>query len=148
MSIASRLANRMSFPVFMTLVVLLLLFEAITKGWFMFYVIPLLIVAVPLLLVVQIWNRRLQRQGKRRVLARAATLQLLSLIVFYVAMPGLYDTETLNMFGFWPIDQSNPIVSLCGIIAAVAAMVFVICSVQAIILLGRAKRHIPNKPVI
>lgn len=148
MSIASRLANRMSFPVFMTLVVLLLLFEAITKGWFMFYVIPLLIVAVPLLLVVQIWNRRLQRQGKRRVLARAATLQLLSLIVFYVAMPGLYDTETLNMFGFWPIDQSNPIMPLCGIIAAVAAMVFVISSVQAIILLGRAKRHIPDKPVL
>lgn len=144
MNTATHSKDFLQFPVLMTFTILVMCFEAITKGWFMFYVIPLLLLAVPILLVVQIWNRKTQKREAHPLLVHVARLQIISALVFYICMPGLYDTEVMNMFGFWSMDQSNPIVLLSALVAAVAALVFVTTTVQAFVLLVRT-RHIPKK---
>ena len=124
------------------LVILALLvmgFEAITKGWLSLLAIPSLFVAIPLLVVVQSGAAKLLERGHDpRSISRIATAQLFGLLAAYACLPGVGDTPESLMFGFLMIDGQNPLVLAMWLLSAAGAVVAIISTVAFFRLRGKA----------
>jgi hypothetical protein len=107
------------------LVILLVCFLALSKGWLtVFGGLPSLALVLPLLLWVQITlPARLTRGTAHPALPGLARGQLLSALLAYAAMPGMGDNSYF-VFCFWE-TQSAGLVRFSSAICAAAAIAFV-----------------------
>jgi hypothetical protein len=131
-------------PLFLLAMVLIVL-ESVLKGWFSFFVVPLLILVIPALLFPRFIARK---QIQRRVIHPWAMpliwVQLISTLLFYIMLPGFGDTQDILLFGFLVYNADSPMVTIVSWVAYFAFVIAVFASIAALVLLAIRKHHEPE----
>ncbi len=135
--------------IFVILAILVCAYESLTKGWFIFYMIPLAVIAFPLTLTLQGLSFRYQsRLADPAQLIKMRNIQIGALLALYVFTPGVGDTSEVLLFGFYSTD-STALIGMSMVLAwlaAIAALYATIRLFYAVVMAGKlpAKQSQPK----
>lgn len=109
-------------------ILVICLFEAFTKGWMSFQLVPASVAILPLTFLLQLVARQHHRRFPSRDLLPLAHLQLGSLALFYISTVGFGDTEETFLFGFLPSTYGSALTHISEFVMTVALVVALITS--------------------
>lgn len=127
---------------FATLVVL---YESITKGWFVFFTVPLLVGVIPLLLIAQLMaTKQIASKLAHPLVPRFMWMQLISAVLLYLCVPGIGDTEEVFLFGVVLVHVDSLLTGLSVAIALASFPAFFISTILLFVYLvkGRSRGHV------
>jgi len=103
---------------------------SLIKGWFTIVVLPLLIIAIPILFVTRIVVRNLIIRGEYHpYLPIFARLQLIGIVVFYLCLPGVSDDDFGLVFGLIWVNLSRPIADFSTILSYGGGLISLISTI-------------------
>lgn len=129
---------QIAYTVIMAFIFVMVWNLARTKGWFIIPFFMPLFVVIPLIALGQFIM--LKQYGQRRTHPRALVAgigQLVSMLVFYICLPGMGDTDIVYMFGSREMVKNDPIVQISGFIAVAAFIFWIITTILFIRYLRR-----------
>jgi hypothetical protein len=127
------------------LAVLAILYESITKGWFVFVTVPLLLGVLPLLITAQLMaGKQITRKIAHPLVPRFMWAQLISAVALYMCIPGIGDTEEVFLFGMVIVHADSLLTGLSVALAMASFPAFFISTILLFVYLikGRSQGHV------
>lgn len=112
-----------------TLIVAICFIESFTKGWASFALIPFSLIFLPLVRVLH--GQAVKRAGSKLNMLRS--IQISSLLVFYIFAVGFGDTNDVLLFGFYTVNDSSVIATASGILAATGGLAALITTILLLV---------------
>jgi hypothetical protein len=129
--------------------VLVILYESITKGWFVFLMVPLLLGVIPLLLTAQLMaNKQIARGHAHPLVPRFMWTQLISAVLLYVCLPGIGDTEEVFLFGAIIMHVDTLLVNLSIAISFASFPAFFVSTILLFVFLAKRNQRHKQPPVV
>lgn len=123
------------------LAVVAILYESITKGWFVFVTVPLLLGVLPLLITAQLMaGKQIVRKVAHPLVPRFMWAQLISAVALYLCIPGIGDTDEVFLFGMVLVGSDSPLTGLSAAIALVSFPAFFISTILLFVYLVKGRR--------
>lgn len=110
------------------IILVICLFEAFTKGWMSFQLVPASVAILPLTFLLQLVARQHHRRFPSRDLLPLAHLQLGSLALFYISTIGFGDTQETLLFGFLTSTTESVLTQASELVMIVAGLTALITS--------------------
>jgi hypothetical protein len=126
------------------LVVLVCLYEALTKGWATLLLLPASLVLLPLYIFLQYAAMRHEHGPYRKSIRIAAVLLTTFLLAAYVGTVGSDDTDRALLFGFYTALDTSALAKLAQAIGTVAYVLMAVVMVWLIGLLVASRRRAKN----
>ena len=116
----------------LTLIIIVLIYESMSKGWVSLLLFPALVVVLPILIALyKIVNRRLIT-GTNNTQRGLLWLSALSVVVAYIFTVGGGDTSDALLFGFYSAQANDMITTVSNIISSVAFVVTPVATLSLI----------------
>lgn len=110
--------------------VIICAFESLTKGWISLALIPASVVILPIFIGMQLFAIKQFRQSPSDLLLKVLQIgQILSLLVIYISLPAVGDTNETLLFGFLKGDINSTLANVSGVIAGVDFWVLIFISI-------------------
>ena len=127
------------------IVFLSLLYLTLTKGWGAFIVGPFLLLAMPLVLITNIWTHlRAVRHGRDDTLIKLAIGQLASLELLYLIAPGIYDDKSIIFLGIFKMHYNDALITVSTFLTFMSLVAFFVLTIWQINILFKARRAEKN----